>query len=72
MKLTNTVREHRVLRRLTQDELATAVGVSRQTIVSVEGGEYTPSALLAMRLARTFGVPFEDVFRLEDEGESWV
>jgi len=69
MKLINTVREHRAVRRLTQDELAKTVGVSRQTIVAVEKGEYTPSALLALRLARAFGVAFEDVFDLQGEGD---
>jgi len=67
MKLLNTVREHRVARRLTQEKLARAVSVSRQTIISVEKGEYTPSALLALRLAQTFGVAFEDMFELGEE-----
>jgi len=69
MKLLNTVREHRVVRRLTQEDLASAVGVSRQTIIAIEKGEYTPSALLALRLARIFGVAFEDVFTADDQGE---
>jgi putative transcriptional regulator len=66
MKLTNTVREHRVVGRLTQDELAKAVGVSRQTVVAIEGGEYTPSALLALKLGQAFRVPVEELFRIED------
>ena len=69
MKLLNTVREHRVVRRLTQEELAAAVGVSRQTIIAIEKGEYTPSALLALRLARTFRVAFEDLFTTDAQGE---
>ena len=69
MKLRNAVREHRVVRRLTQQELASAVGVSRQTIIAIEKGEYTPSALLALRLARTFGVTFEDLFTTDDQGD---
>jgi len=67
MKLLNTVREHRVLRRLTQDDLAKAVGVSRQTVVAMEKGEYTPSALLALKLARFFGVVVEGLFSIESE-----
>jgi putative transcriptional regulator len=70
MRLTNKVRDYRVLARMTQEQLADAVKVSRQTIVAMETGTYTPSALLAVRLARTFGVAFEDVFGTEDEGDS--
>jgi putative transcriptional regulator len=66
MKLANTVREHRVAGRLTQDELAKATGVSRQTIVAIEKGEYTPSALLALKLGQAFRVPVEELFRIED------
>jgi putative transcriptional regulator len=67
MRLTNAVREHRVLSRMTQEELANAVDVSRQTVIAMEKGSYTPSALLALRLARTFGVAFEDVFGTDEE-----
>jgi putative transcriptional regulator len=66
MKLANTVREHRVIGRLTQDELARTVGVSRQTVVAIEKGEYTPSALLALRLGQAFRVPVEALFRIEN------
>jgi putative transcriptional regulator len=69
MRLLNTVREHRVVRRLTQDDLAKSVGVSRQTVVSIEKGEYTPSTLLALRLSQEFGVAVEDLFRIELEGD---
>jgi putative transcriptional regulator len=69
MKLLNTVREHRVVGRLTQEDLAKAVGVSRQTVVAMEKGEYTPSTLLALKLARSFSVNVEDLFRIESEGE---
>jgi putative transcriptional regulator len=70
MRLTNTVRDHRVLARMTQEGLADAVGVSRQTIIAMETGTYTPSALLALRLARAFGVAFEDLFGTDGEGDS--
>jgi putative transcriptional regulator len=55
---------------MTQEELARRVGVSRQTIVAIEGGRYDPSVSLAIRIARVFGVPVEEVFtlqRTEDE-----
>jgi putative transcriptional regulator len=67
MRLTNKVRDHRVLAHMTQEGLADAVGVSRQTIIAMETGTYTPSALLALRLARAFGVAFEDLFGIDDE-----
>jgi len=46
----NTVRQRRRIVELTQAELATAVGVSRQTIISIEGGDYAPSVFLALRV----------------------
>ena len=67
MGLTNSARDHRQRLRITQADLADRVGVSRQTIVAIEGGDYVPSALLAASLAREFGVTFEEVFRLEEE-----
>ena len=49
---------------LTQEELAHKVGVTRQTIISLEKGNYVPSVLLALKIAECFGVPVEDVFYL--------
>jgi putative transcriptional regulator len=49
---------------MTQEELAKRVGVSRQTIVAIEKGMYNPSVGLALRIARVFGVPVEEVFIL--------
>lgn len=69
MRLVNVIREHRVVRHLTQDDLAKLVGVSRQTIVALEKGDYTPSTLLALRLARVFGVAVEDLFSIESLGD---
>jgi putative transcriptional regulator len=48
---------------MTQQELADRVGAARQTIIALEAGKYTPSLLLAFRLARVFGVKTEDVFQ---------
>ena len=52
---------------MTQEELASKVGVSRQTIIAIERGKYNPSVGLALRIARAFGVRVEDVFALADE-----
>ncbi|MFD3812422.1 helix-turn-helix transcriptional regulator [Rhodococcus sp. NPDC058639] len=64
----NRVRELRKQARLTQAELGAAVGVSRQSIVSTEKGDYAPSVYLALRLARTLGTTVEGLFPLTPEG----
>ena len=64
----NSLRVERAVLRLTQDELARRIGVSRQTINAMEAGKYVPSTLLALKLARVFGKPVEELFGLE-EGE---
>jgi putative transcriptional regulator len=58
----NDIRERRQRQDLSQAELASAVGVSRQTINSIETGKYTPSLPLALALGRFFGVPIEEMF----------
>jgi putative transcriptional regulator len=58
----NSVYEHRSERSMTQEILAEKVRVSRQTIIAIEKGKYTPSVSLAMRLAHAFGVRVEDIF----------
>jgi putative transcriptional regulator len=62
----NHVRTMRVQRGLAQGKLAAAMGVSRQTINSIENERYTPSLPLAISLARYFGVPVEEMF--DDQG----
>jgi putative transcriptional regulator len=52
---------------MTQQQLADRVGVTRQTIIAIEAGKYAPSLPLAFRIARTFGLPLEEVFQYEDE-----
>lgn len=47
---------------VTQQELAEAVGVTRQTIIAIEGGNYTPSVLLALKIAKFMKQPVEDIF----------
>jgi putative transcriptional regulator len=61
----NTLKVERARHDLTQDALAKAIGVSRQTIVAIERGDYLPSTVLALKLARHFAVPVEHIFSLE-------
>ena len=58
----NIVRDTRTKRNITQEELASAVSVSRQTIIAIEKGNYAPSILLALRIASFFKLTVEDVF----------
>ena len=66
---TNQVRQHRLLAEMTQQELAARLGVTRQTILSIEKGKYTPSVALALSLAEVFDVSVEKLFQLS-KGES--
>ena len=52
---------------ITQEELAAAVGVSRQTIIAIEKGNYTPSVLLALKIAHFFKKPIEEIFAITYE-----
>jgi putative transcriptional regulator len=52
---------------MTQQELASKVGCTRQTIIALEQGKYVPSVTLAFQIARTFGVSIEDVFQYEEK-----
>lgn len=61
----NTVKEERQKKQLTQVQLAELVGVSRQTIFSIEVNKYVPSVILSMKLAKAFGKKVEDIFKLE-------
>ena len=63
--LTNSVCDHRKRVGLTQEELADRAGVTRQTIISIEKGNYVPSVLLALKLARCFEVSVEELFYYE-------
>ncbi|HIX17977.1 MAG TPA: helix-turn-helix transcriptional regulator [Candidatus Gemmiger faecavium] len=63
----NRLEELRKARGIRQEELADALGVSRQTIGSLENGRYNPSILLAFRLARYFEMSIEDIFIYEEE-----
>lgn len=65
--MNNTVKIERAIKDITQQDLAAAVGVSRQTINSIEAGGYVPSTVLALKIARYFGKPAETIFILEDD-----
>jgi putative transcriptional regulator len=67
--LQNRLRELREQHELTQEDLAVLVGVSRQTIISLEKGKYNPSIFLAYKLARAFNLSIEEVFIFNEEGE---
>jgi len=63
-EITNEIRKLRFFAdEMTQQQLAEKAGVSRQTIVAVEGGKYNPSLELAFRIAQAFNVPIEEVFQ---------
>ncbi len=64
-KLSNRLKVARAERDLTQEDLAKAVGVTRQTIIAIEKGDYAPSLLLALQLARYFKRSVDDLFTLE-------
>ena len=63
----NTIRVERAIKYITQQDLAVAVGVSRQTINSIETARYVPSTVLALKIARYFGKTVDEIFTLEEE-----
>ena len=63
----NSVQKVRMERGITQEELAQRVEVSRQTIIAIEKGRYTPSVLLAFRIAKFFKMPAEALFTIHHE-----
>ncbi len=62
----NTIKIHRAIKNMTQEELAKRIGVSRQTINSIETNRYIPSTILAMKIAAIFEVGVNEVFELEE------
>lgn len=62
--VSNTVYEVRTQKGMTQEELAEKVGVSRQTIIAIEKGNYTPSVMLALRIAQAFKMCVDDLFHI--------
>lgn len=68
-KMKNKLEAIRKQQGLRQEELAAALAVSRQTISSLENGRYNPSLILAMKIARFFGLTVEEIFIYEEEEE---
>ena len=66
MIVRNKLREFRARYRMTQEELARSVGVTRQTIIAIENGKYLPSLKLAFKLAKAFNVKIEDLFEYRE------
>ena len=67
LNMNETIRERRRALGLTQQQLADAVKVSRQTVNAIESGRFIPSTVLALKVAQLFGKPVEEVFTLEDD-----
>ncbi len=65
--MTNSIKVQRAIKNETQGELAKAIGVSRQTISSIESGKYVPSTILALKIARHFAVTVHEIFELEKD-----
>jgi len=63
-ELGNTIKVHRARLDLTQADLAERVGVTRKTVNTIENGHFVPSTVLALKMARVFGVPVEEIFHL--------
>ena len=62
----NTIKVERAILNITQQQLADAIGVSRNTINSIESGKYIPSTILALKIARHFSKPTDSIFKLDD------
>ena len=62
----NSLKIERAIKNFTQDDLAKLIGVSRQTINSIESGRYVPSTVLALKLSQVFEKPVNDIFELEN------
>nr|WP_281274356.1 helix-turn-helix transcriptional regulator [Allorhizocola rhizosphaerae] len=69
-KVTNSIRALRFAHgEMTQADLADRIGVTRQTVIAIEQGRYSPSLEMAFRIARVFGVRLDDVFQYPEEGD---
>ena len=66
-ELLNKIKVYRAMKNISQEELAVAIGVTRKTINTVETGKFIPSTVLALMIARYFGVPVEEIFVLNDD-----
>lgn len=69
-KVTNSIRALRFANaEMTQAELASRIGVTRQTVIAIEQGRYSPSLEIAFQIARAFDAPLDDVFHYPDSEE---
>lgn len=62
----NTIKVERAKKNWTQEDLADKIGVSRQSVNSIETGKFIPSTVLSLKMARVFGTPVESIFELEN------
>ena len=69
MPLYNRLKEYRARVSINQQQMGALVGASRQTISLIERGDYSPSVTLALKIAKVFDVPVEDIFYYEEEGD---
>ena len=70
MPLKNRLKEYRAKISVNQQEMGALVGASRQTISLIERGDYSPSVTLALKIAKIFKVPVEDIFYYEEDDEN--
>lgn len=66
-ELNNKIKIHRAIKNISQEELAIAIGVTRKTINTIETGKYTPSTVIALKIAKYFQVAVEDIFELNSD-----
>jgi len=66
-ELSNRIRVFRAEHRLSQADLARAINVSRKTVSTIEVGRFVPSTIIALKIARYFDAPVEDIFSLNDQ-----
>ena len=69
-QLKNKIKVYRAMNDWTQEELAQRVNVTRKTINTIENRKFVPSAYLALKIARAFGVSVEELFQIDDDGIS--
>lgn len=66
-ELSNQIKVQRAIKNITQEELATHIGVTRKTINTIETGKFVPSTILAIKLSRFFGIQVEELFTLNEK-----
>ncbi len=66
-KLENRIRVYRAEHKMSQTDLGNAIGVSRKTISTIEVGRFVPSTIIALKIAKFFKVPVEEIFALNEE-----